>query len=96
MIEWLTFGAVGRILIYLWQQFPLPESLTKFKTLEKLHTCDLCAGVHIYALLAWVTGMHFFGYMPIVSEYITGGIISFVAHIFVIGWKEKFSETVVV
>lgn len=96
MIEWLVLMGVGRVLIYLWQQFPLPKSITKFSTLEKLHTCDLCAGVHIYALLSWVTGMHFFGYMPVVSEYITGGIVSFVVHIFVIGWQEKFSTMVVV
>ena len=96
MIDWLVLMVVGRILIYLWQQFPLPSSLTKFESVNKLHTCDLCAGVHIYALMSWVMGLHFFGYMPVVSEYITGGVVSFAVHIFLIGWREKFTETMVV
>lgn len=96
MIDWLVLAVAGKVLIYLWQEFPLPSQLKKFAFIDKLHVCDLCAGVHIYALVSWVTGLHFFGYMPVASEYLTGGIVSFIVHIFSIGWQEKFSTTVVV
>ena len=96
MINWLVMMAVGKILIYLWQQFPLPSAITKFKAIDKLHVCDLCAGVHIFALLSWVCGLHIFEYVPVVSEYVTGGVVSFLVHIFSIGWREKFMDVVVV
>lgn len=97
MIDWLILMGVGKVMIYLWQQFPLPAALEKFKTIEKLHRCDLCAGVHIYALMAWLTGTYLFShYIPLVSEYVTGGVISFLVHLISIGWKEKFTNIVVV
>ena len=100
--SWLVLLLVGKILIYLWQQFPLPDFLAKYKTLNKLHTCDLCGGVHIYALLSAVTRLFLFPafgldwYFPVVSEYVTGGVLSFVVHIFSIGWRERFNNYLVV
>lgn len=96
MIDWIVLALVGKILIYLWQQFPLPKALEKFKTIEKLHLCDLCAGVHIYALMSWVMGVYVFSYVPVVSEYITGGVVSFLVHIFSIGFREKFGNVLVI
>lgn len=99
--NWLVYLVVGKILIYLWQQFPLPSFLEKHKTVEKLHICDLCAGVWIFGILSYFLGLSLlkvfeFGYVPVISELITGAVISFVVHIFSIGWKEKFSNVVVV
>jgi hypothetical protein len=37
-----------------------------------------------------------FKYVPVLSELVTGGVVSFVVHIFLIGWKEKFNNIVVV
>lgn len=36
-----------------------------------------------------------FQYVPILSELVTGGVVSFMMHIFVIGWKEKFDRLVI-
>lgn len=94
MINWLVLMGVGKVLIYLWMIFPLPPM---GKIIDKLHMCDLCSGVHIYALLSFILGIYLFPfYVPIVSEYITGGVVSFIVHIFSIGWEEKFSTTVIV
>jgi hypothetical protein len=99
--NWIIFLLAGKVIIYLWQQFPLPALLEKYKTVEKLHSCDLCAGVWIYGILSLFLGMSLlevlgFSYIPVVSEVVTGGIISFVVHIFSIGWKEKFNDILVV
>lgn len=97
MINWLILGVIGKVLIFLWASFPLPQALEKFKSVEKLHLCDLCAGVHIYALASFVMGLYIFPhYVPVVSEYVTGGVVSFLVHIFSIGWREKFNNILVV
>ena len=100
-MNWLVYLLVGKVMIYLWQQFPLPTSLEKYKTIEKLHHCDLCAGVWIYAILSYVfhAGMlQILGltYIPLISEILTGGVVSFVVHIFSIGWQDKFAPDIVI
>ena len=96
--SWIIFLSVGRLFIYLLQQIPIhPQN----EFLEKLHNCDLCAGVWIYSALSVFTGLSIwtvlgFPYVPIVSEGITGGVVSFLMWIFVAGWKEKFNSFLVV
>jgi hypothetical protein len=99
--DWLVAVLLGRLLIYLWQQFPLPTLLENYKTIRKLHDCDLCAGVWVYGVVAWVMGtslLEVMGirYVPILSELFTGAALSFLVHVFVIGWNEKFNNIVVV
>lgn len=96
--NWIIFLLLGRVLIYLWQQFPLPEIN---RTIDKLHNCDLCSGVWIYGVLSFCMQLSLlevlgFQYVPVVSEIVTGGMTSFVVWIFVAGWKEKFSDTLVI
>ena len=98
--SWLIFIVVGRLLIYLFMQFPYPKSLERFPSLKKLHDCDLCAGVWIYGLLAGLLRFELltplgFYYVPFLSELLVGGIISFMVHIFIIGWKAKFEVIIV-
>lgn len=99
--NWIVYLIAGKVIIYLWQQFPLPAFLEKYKTIEKLHICDLCFGVWVFGILSYFLGLSLlavfnFEYVPVVSEIITGATISFIVHIFSIGWKEKFSSIVVV
>ena len=98
---WLLYLVVGKVMIYLWQLFPLPTKLENNQTIHKLHSCDLCSGVWIYGLLGYFMGMSLltlFGlsYIPVVSEVITGGVVSFIVHIFSIGWKDRFSSELVI
>lgn len=98
--SWIIFLIVGRILIYLWQQFPLPDALENNRSIHKLHICDLCAGVWIYGILSFFMSMSLlkifgFDYVPVISEVVTGGVVSFLVHIFLIGWREKFNQLVI-
>ena len=100
LLNWLAFIVVGRLLIYLFMQFPYPKSLEKFSSLKKLHSCDLCCGTWIYGILAGILRMDLlpalgFYYVPVLSELIVGGVISFLVHIFIIGWKAKFEVVVI-
>jgi hypothetical protein len=96
MINWLGYLLGGKVLIFLWQLFPLPNKLEENKTIHKLHTCDLCSGVYLFTLLAFVFKvdlLSLFGvsYIILVNEFVTGAIISFIVHIFSMGWIAKFS-----
>jgi hypothetical protein len=98
--EWLLFAATGRVLIYVWFQFPLPPKFALKKsyfytTVNKLHSCDLCAGVWLYGLLAVVTGADMSGAGSIVTMLATGAVTSFLVHLFVLGWKSKFEVVVI-
>ncbi len=104
LAEWLLFAITGRVLIYVWFQFPLPPAweneynqkryIVRFFT--KLHKCDLCAGTWIYSLLAFVTGADLSGIGSLVTMFATGVLTSFAVHIFVLGWKEKFAPPVII
>lgn len=99
-MNWLVYILLGKLFIYLGQSIPLPKILTRISLIEKLHTCDLCFGVWVYAFFAYIWGMNILdfieiSYVPIVSEFVTGGVISFVVHIWSIGWRDKFAPEIV-
>lgn len=97
------FAVFGKLLIYLWQMFPLPVSDKKTyisQLVYKLHQCDLCSGVWIYCIIALLFGIDIiqaeFGYtVQIAGALVTGAITSFVVHIFSLGWREKFEVIVI-
>lgn len=100
MLEWLVFILLGRVTIYLWQIFPLPEFINNIRTINYLHGCDLCSGVWAYSILAGFMQMDIleplgFWYVPLLSEILVGMVTSFLVHIFVIGWKAKFDVVVI-
>lgn len=64
--------------------------------LEKLHRCDLCSGVWIYAVLAIALGLDLFGLGNIITQAASGAITSYLVHVFMIGVREKFSPTIVI
>lgn len=97
MIDWLILAGIGRLFIYLWQKFPLPQILENKKTIKQLHECPLCSGVWIYSGLAYFMHMNLFDwYFPVVTEVLVGGLISFIVHLFVIGWKDYFAPDLII
>lgn len=94
--EWLLFAATGRILIYLWILFPEPPFMKLPSWLEKLHRCDLCSGVWIYAILALALKLDLFGMGNVITQAATGAVTSYLVHLFVIGVKEKFQPPIVI
>ena len=100
LVKWILFLVVGQIVIHVWQQFPLPKPVKKYATIIKLHECGLCSGVWIYTILSIFMGVDLlsamiFEYVPIVSEVITGILISWLTHIFILGWKAKYEIVVI-
>lgn len=100
LLDALAYIAIGKVLIYLGMQVPLPDFLKKIKTIEYLHGCDLCLGVWVYGFLAFFMQMDLlsalmFHYVPFVSELVTGGTISFLVHLLTLGWKTKFEVIIV-
>ncbi len=104
MLKLAAFAVVGKLLIYLGQKFPktkLPiigNLFQKGKFLEQLFVCDLCLGVWIYfflALLMKISIVYELTAIPILSEFLTGTIVSFMVHLISIGWNEKFGTIVV-
>lgn len=91
-IQFLVFVVVGRLLIYLLQ---VATSNVKIKLLR----CDLCLGVWVYAMLSGLFQIRLledvYFYVPVVSEIITGGVISYLVHLLIIGFREKHLPVIV-
>jgi hypothetical protein len=104
MLNWFVFAAIGKLVVYLWQLFPLPESNKQEKYIvrfvHKLHECDLCSGTWIFSILALFLGVDLvsinFGIEPsIVGKILTGMFTSYVVHIFFIGLKSKYEVVII-
>lgn len=99
LVSWILFIVLGRIVTHLWMSFHLPKWM-KNDWVEKLHSCDLCSGVWVYTILSFFMEVDLlevvgFGYIPVIGAIITGCVISWLVHIFVLGWKAKYEIVVV-
>lgn len=100
MISWLIYAGIGKLLIFLWMKFQLPEKVENIKFIKSLHECPLCSGVWLYTGLAGFLQMDVllllgFWHIPVVGEFITGCVVSFIVHLLSLGWTEQFSVTVI-
>lgn len=85
-IQFLVMVLVGKLLIFLGQK------VTKIQ-------CDLCLGVWIYAGLSGLFQIRLledvYWYVPLVSELITGCVISYLVHLLSIGFREKHLPVII-
>jgi len=100
LASWVLFLVIGKIVIHIWMQFHLPKFLSKSEWFKQLHECDLCSGVYVYSILSFFMGVDLlevagFGKIPLVSAIITGIVVSWVVHIFYLGWKSKYEIVVI-
>lgn len=100
IVELVSIAAIGRLAIFLVSQLPIAEKV-KNELLHKLLICDLCSGLWYYFVLCGLFRFElvsgFVGiYIPVVNEFLSGAIISFVVHLVALGWKLKFSEFTIV
>jgi len=98
--KWILFLIIGKIIIHIFMKFELPKSIKRFTWFVQLHDCDLCSGTWIYIVLSLFMGVDLlslllFEYVPVISEIVTGIVISWVVHIFSLGWKAKYEVIVV-
>ena len=100
LAKWILFLLLGKIIIHVWMQFHLPKALKKIEWFEKLHTCDLCSGVWVFSILSFFMEVDLlettgFGYIPIVGAIVTGIVVSWLVHIFTLGWKAKYEVIII-
>lgn len=101
MTDWLVYLLIGKLFLFLGQKFPLPDFLERNRKISEWHQCSLCFGVWVYAAFSYILGVDILqvlgiSYIPLVSEFTTGGIVSFIVFIFSIGWKDYFSPDIVI
>lgn len=95
MLMWLALGGLGKTILWLWSLVPKP-SMGSY--LDKLFECDLCLGVWLYFGMAWIfklNALDWFIYIPIVSEFITGALMSTLVFLISEGWNARFRDLVV-
>lgn len=99
MLKFIIFALAGKLLIYLAQKFPFAKLPFVGKLfcgdgfMAQLFSCDLCLGVWVYFLLSALSGIRILDeiiVVPIVSEFMTGAITSFITHLISLGWNTKF------
>ncbi len=105
MTQIVIFALVGKLVIFLLQKFFTPHLpligrlFEEEKFLSKLFSCDLCLGFWIYFGLALITNVNVIGelfiYVPILSEFITGAIVSFIMHLISAGWNAHYQNVIV-
>ena len=93
----LAMIVVGRLVVWLAQTSGPTKRLWKWHPLlTDLGDCDLCLGCWVFPLLAWALGVNLLEpiYVPVVSEVVTGWLVSFGVHLARLGWQEQFGVTV--
>ncbi len=97
--ETLLFMAIGRLAVWFLQTAGLLRKFWSLHSLlRELQECDLCLGVWVYAILAAIFRLNVLaevGYVPVLSEALTGGAASFVMHLLRLGWNARFGVTVI-
>ncbi len=105
MTQIVIFALVGKLLIFLFQKFftphlPLIGGLFEEERFwGRLVSCDLCLGFWIFSGLSFITNVNVTGelfiYIPILSEVITGAIVSFIMHLISAGWNAHYQNVIV-
>jgi hypothetical protein len=102
ILNFAIFALVGRIIVFLFQKFPkhsLPFIGGLFregKFLDELFACDLCLGFWIYFGLSFFADVNIMSIdVPVVSQFITGAVTTFVVHVFSVGWNSKFQNYII-
>lgn len=100
MGDWLIYAALGRLIIFVIQSFPMPKKIKEHPFFGKLYACDFCLGVWVFSFMAFfvkidlLTEFGFF-YVPFVSEVVTGMFTSLFVHLVRLGWHTKFDVVVI-
>ncbi len=105
MMQLVAFALIGKLIIFLLQKFPtshLPligRLFEEEKFLGNLFSCDLCLGFWVFSGLSFITNVNVTGelfvYIPILSEIITGAIVSFIMHLISAGWEARYKNIVI-
>ena len=98
MTDMAAYLLVGRLVIFLAQTAGVLRWFWKLHPLlQELRDCDLCLGVWVYFVLAFIWPMAILpsGYIPCISEALTGASASFVMHLLRLGWNARFQSIII-
>lgn len=109
VLDYLIFLGVGRLLIWLLQSNGLTRRLVAWRPeawllqiprawCAELFDCDLCLGFWVYLIALFVLGPQtaIFGLWPgWVEVAVLAAISTFIMHLAVLGWKQKFTTTII-
>jgi len=102
ILDFLVYAFIGKIIVFLFQKFPkdnLPfigKLFREGRFLDELFACDLCLGFWIYFGLAFILDENLASVdVPVLAEFITGAVTTFVVHIFSVGWNTKFQNLII-
>lgn len=104
MTQLLAYALIGKLTIFLLQKFPkhsLPiigKLFREGRLLGDLFSCDLCLGFWVYTGLALLINVDVTGelfYVPILSEFITGAVMSFIMHLISAGWEAQYQNVII-
>jgi hypothetical protein len=100
LIHFVEFLLVGRLLTWAIQTQGLPRRLWSWSSfLTELAECDFCLGFWIYLFLS--VALAYNGLEEVWPEpfwivcVIQAILASFVMHVFVLGWRSKFSTLII-
>ena len=96
IVEYLLYAAIGKVLVYMLQKFPLVTWLAgKSAVLEQLFSCGLCLGFWVYFALAFWLKVNILWVQPVLREIITASVTTLLVHLVSIGWVEQFGTVVI-
>lgn len=90
----IDFLVIGRLIMFLARKSPYFVNV-KWDFLKQLFECDLCLGTWVYSLMALAFRVSIplsMGYVPILSEFITGAVCAFFMWVFMAGVNTLFRE----
>ena len=99
--NFLVYALVGRLLIFLWAKAPYKGWLSALPVVgnffKDLFSCNLCLGVWVFWLLDFLFKVNLLeiALPPILLEFLTGSITSFLVWVFDAGWNTLFRNFII-
>ncbi len=103
-MQLVAFALIGKLIIFLLQKFFIPQLPLIGRLFEeerfwgRLVSCDLCLGFWVFSGLSFITNVNVTGELfnvPILSEFVTGAIVSFIMHLISAGWDARYKNIVI-
>jgi hypothetical protein len=100
-ISLVIFAAIGKLLMFLFRKAPYAGYMSRLPKVgqffKELFACDLCFGCWVFFLMGFVWRLNLLGMqpIPILTEFLDGIIVSFMAWVWSAGWQTLFQNFVI-
>jgi len=91
----ITYFVVGRLLIWVLQTATLSKKIyLKSSLLTELFECDFCLGFWVFSILGYMMQVRLIEIIPYFVDIVFTAIIaSWLAYVFVAGWRTLYGTT---